>query len=146
MKRSLQVGTVLTGAAACAAAFAPTAAAATAPGIATRAAVTAGKPLPSNAVTEKDCTASDSHWVHAYWPGYADHGPTCFGYAGVKEVDHSFVEFCPGNNYGVFTALTSSGTYFSHFFAPHSGVSLDFTFYMISIEISRWVGSDACPL
>jgi hypothetical protein len=149
MKKPLRMATVFTGAAACAAAFAPTAAAAaTAPGTATGTATTtatAGKPLPSN-IDEIDCTASDSHWVHLYWPGYADHGPTCLGYAGVKEVDHSFVGFCPGNNYGVFTALTSSGTYFSHFFTPHTGKSLDFTFYVISLEISHWAGSDTCSL
>jgi hypothetical protein len=139
MKKSFRVGTVLTGAAACAAAFGPTAAAATT--------ATAAKPVPSN-VTEEDCTAADSHWVHMYWLPSADHGPTCLGYKGTKEVSHSFDGFCAGNNHGWLSYISSDGELITHqafssktFILPAEGADI----YIFGVHISGYAGSEPCP-
>jgi hypothetical protein len=137
MRRSFRVGTVLTGAAACAAAFGPTAAAAT-----------AGKPLPGN-ITEEDCTAADAHWLHLYWPAYSDHGPTCIGgTTGTIQVDHSMVGWCPGEASGDISYISADGGYsFPGFDAQ--GVEITrpggSAFYVISVYISRFSGNYTCP-
>jgi hypothetical protein len=83
-----------------------------------------------------------------YWPGYADHGPTCLGYTGTKEVDHSAVGWCPGNNYGWLTYLSINGSLESVGFdaqgvdntQPNGSV-----FYVISVHISGYSTNDTCP-
>jgi hypothetical protein len=151
LKKKLSVASVFTGAAACAAAFTPTAAAAaTAPGTATRAdtltAAAADNPLPGN-ITEINCTAADAHWFHLYWPAYSDHGPTCLGYEGTKDVDHSYVEYCAGNNYGWLTYLSVNGAYYTSSFYPGQETHQinSSTFYVLSVHISGYTTSGSCP-
>jgi hypothetical protein len=140
MKKTLRMATVFTGAAACAAAFGPTAGAATT-------AATAGKPLPGN-ITEQDCTAADAHWFHLYWPGYADHGPTCLASKGTKEVDHSFVGWCPGETYGWLRYLSINGSLYSvgfDAFGTEITQPKGSTFYVISVHVSGHSGNYTCP-
>jgi hypothetical protein len=142
MKKSFRVGTVLTGAAACAAAFAPTAAAATTT-------ATAGKPLPGN-TTEVDCTAADAHWFHLYWSPALDHGPTCVHIPGTKTVDHWFDAFCAGADYGWFTYISLYGLSHKQGFSPHGGEivigSYSSSFYVKSLHISEsGAGNFTCP-
>jgi hypothetical protein len=137
MKTKLRMATVFTGAAACAAAFTPTAAAATT--------ATAPKLLPGN-IEEVDCTAADSHWVHLYWLPSSDHGPTCLGYKGTKLVDHWFASFCSGNNYGWISYLSYyGGHYVSRFDTPLAAPSISSPFYVIELHISGYGGNSTCP-
>jgi hypothetical protein len=151
MKTKLRMATVFTGAAACATAFGPAAGAATTAGAGTTAAAattaaTAGKPLPSN-IDEVDCTAADAHWFHLYWSAAADHGPTCLGYKGLKAVDHWFSSWCPGNNYGYFTYLSSQGggPYTYIFSAGELLHSYPYSAYILDVYIGGWSGPWTCP-
>jgi hypothetical protein len=152
MKSKLRMATVFTGAAACAAAFGPTAAAATT-------AATAGKPLPANtevtagkllpSIDEVDCNASEVHWFHLYWLPSADHGPTCLGYKGTKTVDHSFEGWCPGTNWGWFTAVSYYGTEYTSYFSPFFGYipgPYSLPFYVLDVHISSWSGNAVCSI
>jgi hypothetical protein len=105
MKRSFKVATVFTGAAACAAAFAPTAGAATvAPGATAR--------ITPEAITANDCTAGEWDWAHMEYTA-AERHPTdaCYGGSGIFDIagNKRFTEFCPGGNFG--WLVTSFGSF-----------------------------------
>jgi hypothetical protein len=147
MKRSFRVGTVLTGAASCAAAFTP--AVALTPAAAAQDTVVR-EPRPA-AITELDCPENQGnyrHYVHLYWAAHSDHGPTCIGGKGTRAVDHSFVGFCAGNNSGWMTYLTPDGGHVKLDYYSESGIrelSHGSAFYVISVNISRWHSTTGCP-
>jgi hypothetical protein len=92
MRKSFRVATVFTGAAACAAAFAPAA------GAAPVAAGIIPKPITAN-----DCTAGELDWAHMYYTAAENHTiPACFAGIGTYWIAGSkrFTYFCPGNNSG----------------------------------------------
>ncbi len=141
-RKTVRVGTVFTGAVACATAFGPTAAAAAAPAVAT------GNRVALTAITEKDCPnpqGNDEHWFHLYWQAASKHGPTCIGYKGTVVVDHIFQAWCPGDNFGWIKWISVGGTSYK---SPFSGegflVSYINPFFAKSVHISRWSGSGAC--
>ena len=95
MRRAFKVATAFTGAAACAAMFAPGAEAA--------AATTAKTQIVPN-TTHKNCTIGPTTTSMVFWwfPS-SKHGPTCAGSAGhpgSTTLNHSFSKICTGDNYG----------------------------------------------
>jgi hypothetical protein len=97
MKKSFRVATVFTGAAACAAAFAPTAAAAMpeTPG------ATAHN-LARAAISGKECGSATVGWFEMYYEPSKDHGPVCLGGEGIARLDTGPVldGFCTGATRG----------------------------------------------
>jgi hypothetical protein len=140
-RKAVRVGTALTGAAACAAAFAPGAAAAT-----QGTAVRDVRP----AISEKDCPDPQGnyfHWVHFYWQAASRHGPTCIGDKGTKVVDHIFQAFCGGNNYGWFTYISTGGTsYKSNIVSSPNDFIVSYSppIFVKSVHISRWGNDGGC--
>lgn len=138
MRKPFRMATVFTGAAACAAAFAPAAHAGTAGTIpATRAAAVAATATPAvragartvriikaaredagtektdvvPETTNKECGTGTNTWVHAYYPASADHPtPICFGGSLSEEINPPihFQSWCGGNNWGWFDGYSSS--------------------------------------
>jgi hypothetical protein len=104
MKRSFQVATVFTGAAACAVALTPTAEAApAAPGATTT--------ITPKTITANNCTAGEWNWLHMYYTAAENHPtPACFGGTGVFKIagNKRFTKFCPGDNSG---AILTSRSY-----------------------------------
>jgi len=108
MRKSFRVATVFTGAAACAAAFAPAAGAATpAPGTTTR--------ITPTGITPNDCTPGEWNWLHMYYTTAEKHPtPACYGGTGVYPIpgNKRFTKFCPGDNSGaLFSAHNDPSAY-----------------------------------
>jgi hypothetical protein len=133
MRTAFKVATVFTGAAACAAAFAPAAGAAT----------TAKTQLMEPGAFHKNCTGGSTRSVHFYYPMAADHGPTCVGEAGSTSLGGThYSSVCTGNNNGFFL---------------HSGLQYDFHrsqwIYFVSppvqpvtkVYITGFSGVSKCP-
>jgi len=139
MRKAFQVATVFTGAAACAAAFTPTAMAATA---------TPTKTQQINApdIVKKNCGGgSVTRSMVFVWANQAAHGPTCVGGSPggpgtVSLSGNSFGGFCTGNNYGW---LIENGTRrdFHQFSSAHS-----VHWKVGQVHISGWSGRSACTL
>jgi hypothetical protein len=161
MRKSFQMATVFTGAAACAAAFAPTAGAATtrtAPAVRAGAASTrTAAAVPARTVSV-DCNASTKTWVHVYFPAGADHGPVCFGDRGAEGVNSvTLVGECGGNNsgwiYGYSTARGGSWSiHFGHGTTERnfskwsrSGIHLGGDLIVTEVSITGFSGGDTCP-
>lgn len=96
MRKAFKVATVFTGAAACAAAFAPAAGAAT----------TARNQQMEPATSHRNCVVGPkTSSTVLRWPTAAHHGPTCvsfFGNPGTPTLlgNNFFTFFCAGNNGG----------------------------------------------
>lgn len=96
MRKSFRVATVFTGAAACAAVFAPAAGAApVAPG--------ATGEITPKAVTGNNCTAGEWNWTHMWYTTSEKHSiAACFAGTGTYPIpgNKKFSYFCAGNNSG----------------------------------------------
>jgi hypothetical protein len=157
MRKSFQMATVFTGAAACAAAFAPTAGAATASTtpVARAGAVTAStSPAIRASIVSKECGAGTNTWVHVYFPAGADHGPVCFGDRGDTGVSNIILAgLCGGNNSGWINGYSTDhlGAKYIHFvrgtgernFSQWPNVHGNL--YVTFVSISRFSGGDTCP-
>jgi hypothetical protein len=155
MRKSFQMATVFTGAAACAAVFAPTAGAVTArtaPAVRAGAA-TARTTAAVPATASENCNAGTKTWVHVYFPAGAHHGPVCFGGRGVAGVaDVTRLGVCGGNNSGYISGLsTDHGGHWPIHFGPGTternfskwGVGGDLR--VSFVYISGFKGGDTCP-
>jgi hypothetical protein len=160
--RTMRVATTFTGAAACAAAFAPTAMAATHAtatipyrkvpiaerdglrGAIGRAGAIVEQPLVGS-IRSGNCatTPNAEHWLHVEWYSVYGAGPylTCFGYKGVFGTSIIMTAQCGGTNHGAFYPgpLTYvAGDYYRDF--PDGR-------YVSAISIAGWTGNTtACPL
>jgi hypothetical protein len=161
MRKSFQMATVFTGAAACAAAFAPTASAVTArtaPAVRAGAAVARAAAAVPARTGSKDCNAGTKTWVHVYFPAGADHGPVCFGGRGAEGVNSvTLVGVCGGNNSGyIFGYSTDHGAFwgipyghgtgernFSKWSAH--GIHVGGDLRVTEVSISGFRGGDTCP-
>jgi hypothetical protein len=152
VKKAMRVATVFTGAAACAAFFAPAANAQTAAALAPRATTVPDFSRPA---------CSNSHLFHLV----TQTSQRCYGGQGWEYPDTSMaVEYCGGNNYGVFSGYSDSGygayygdqgfepgsTYYNFTTAPKydkHGTGWDFE--MSAVYLSGWYGTGplnkACP-
>jgi hypothetical protein len=137
MKKALRVGTVFTGVAGCAAAFAPAAAAATAaPGTA------AARVIEAANIESGPCNPGTTHWLHLY-EGDTDR---CVGFPGtlVYQTPPAVSAFCAGNNYGYIEGDSPSPRLF--FFQQGSTVDkLPSSFKIASVHISGYGGDETCP-
>jgi hypothetical protein len=142
----MRVATTFTGAAACAAAFAPAATAATH--------TTAGLAYHKLPIAERHALRGVAntgsirsascgtvpHWLHVQWFSTGGAGPflTCLGFRGVFSTSIEMAAQCGGTNHGKFFpgSLTyGPGNTYRHF-NPHRFVS--------AISIAGWNGTDAC--
>ena len=149
--KTMRVATTFTGAAACAAAFAPAATAATHTAaeypyhkfptnetLALRGEVT---PATTGSIRSASCTGR-SEWLHVYWYSTEGAGPflTCVGYKGkLTGLTMDMVAQCGGTNHGKFFpgSLTYvAGTTYRYFTSPLRSVS--------AISIAGWTGTDKC--
>jgi len=129
MRKAFKVATVFTGAAACAAAFAPAAEAAT----------TARTQLIEPATSHRNCAGGTTTSTVLFRPTSADHGPTCVG--GANNYDSPtylggtyFTYFCAGNNYG---SIFYTPTKPTRYYGPGSGIgTLDHG--VSSVNIYAW--------
>jgi hypothetical protein len=128
--KTMRVATTFTGAAVCAAAFAPTATAATHRPAGVQGNIQAGP-----------CSAHPT-WLHVEW---STQSLECYGFSGTITFSSpiGMISQCGGNNYGWFNSKRNlpfhQGTTYRTF-----GGGLP---YLVSkIHISHWKGSDTCPL
>jgi hypothetical protein len=148
--KTMRVATTFTGAAACAAAFAPAATAATThatakipyrpiptarPGFAT-----AATPANTGSIRSASC-GPHPHWLHVVWHSPHGSGPflTCFGFRGkFSGINIEMSAQCGGTNHGKFfpggLTYVAGTTY--RFFSPTRHVS--------AISIAGWGGNDSC--
>jgi hypothetical protein len=145
MKKPFRVATLFTGAAAAAAAFAPTAAAMPA----TQAATT-HKLAPD--ASAKDCGSATKGWTYLYYEASEHHGPICLGGTGKVPLDShiKIAGYCAGANKGLFHAkvYTSQGLKsYSQIFDPRSIQSFSHPVYMKSVYLSSHSGPPyfSCP-
>jgi hypothetical protein len=143
--KTLRVATAFTGVAACAAAFGPTAMAATGQG------ATYKPDVAATTIEQKEgCPGGTSDWLHlGDGPGNTD---MCYGYTGTyTNADWAETSYCGGNNYGWIdvqypgstgnTKITfHQGTTYAQI--PYAGINDPAI--VRSVHISGWSGSDAC--
>jgi hypothetical protein len=154
-KKTMRVATVFTGAAACAAAFAPSAMATTKPAAVERLdhkLMLAGKntlrgalgaPRNSGSIRSTNKCSTVPHWLHILWVnGSGLVIETCVGFHGTISGPHAIKVFaqCGGTNIGYLASGTRHITYGPgntyRTFTPSLNVT--------KIHISRWTGNDAC--
>lgn len=148
----MRVATTFTGAAACAAAFAPAATAATHPAahhptyapfpVAKNLALQGMARATTGSIRSASCTTARKNWVHVWWTptnGFSSH-ETCVGFKGkLTGLSISMFAQCGGNNHGKFFpgGLTyGPGTTYRNF-TPSRFVS--------AISDAGWAGTNACP-
>ena len=149
IKKTMRVATTFTGAAACAAAFAPTAAtAATAQhGHQIRLDGTRHGVQPDAGITFKSqCPGGTSNWLHIAWAG--NHGDACLG--GVGSVSFSthapgIKGWCGGNNIGIILSRNGQHSYsFGHGTTYLYNIKPD-PFPIGAVLMDGWKGNDKCP-
>lgn len=156
MRKSFQMATVFTGAAACAAVFAPTAGAVTArtaPAVRAGAA-TARTTAAVPATVSENCNAGTKTWVHVYFPAGADHGPVCFGDRGIVGVASvTLLGVCGGNNSGVIFGYSTDHQGFKSLPYGHGTTERNFSKWpgvhgdlrVTYVSIWSFKGGDTCP-
>jgi hypothetical protein len=134
--KKMRVATTFTGAAACAIAFAPHAAAAT---------TATHRPLlrANTTIRERSCTASRDTWLHIY------NGSVyrCFGYTGTLAYLFTVVDFCGGENSGYLAGSLLDGDFSPRYFSRGTNyvtASPDKDFTLSAVDIVAYTGSDAC--
>ena len=147
--KPMRVATAFTGVAACAAAFAPTAMAATG-----QTGATHGGEATNGAATtieqKEGCSPGTSTWFHV--GDGAGRTDICYGYTGTyNNPDWAFTSYCGGNNYGwiEYQYPDSSGTTKVAFhqgttYAQIPGTNIFDPAFITAVHISGWSGSDTC--
>jgi hypothetical protein len=117
MKKPFRVATVFTGAAACAAAFTPAAAAMPTAAGATTHDLAPGITATGNITATDDCGSATKGWLYLYYTASEHHGPICLGGIGTAPLDPgtAMAGFCPGNTSG-----SLAGYYLSQHGSPVS--------------------------
>jgi hypothetical protein len=137
--RTMQVTTVFTGVAAAAAAFTPTAHAATAIEV------------------RPGCPAGTSHWLHLNGfrviSSVSTQVYTCLGGSGTANPSFDATSFCGGNNYGYIEGhYRQTGEYYYTKFhqgtrfanIPDAYFGSNNSLFITKVHISGWSGSEKC--
>jgi hypothetical protein len=156
MKKPFRVATVFTGAAACAAAFAPAAAAMpVAAGAATHD-LAPGITATGNITATDDCGSRTVGWLYLYYTASEHHGPICLGGTGRAVLDPGtrIAGICVGNTRGSFNGyyLSQHGSPISlnqSIFPYTSPYSFSFPTYITSVILTGYSfgngGKYPCP-
>jgi hypothetical protein len=152
VKKAMRVATTFTGAAAFAAGFAPAANAATHPVMQGRyhklpIAEKQGLGVtPQTTIHSGPCSVHPT-WLHFEWAledNLNTRYLTCMGFAGTDRFTQAVSMFsqCGGNNYGYF----DSGSPYLSFRPGTTYRTFPHRYNLWLVHISRWTGSDTCPL
>jgi hypothetical protein len=138
VRKTMVVATAFTGAAACAAAFMPSAALATTQ--------QAARP---DLKVNSGCADGTSDWLHMYEISPLSLS-VCYGWSRTETWGHmgdtgfSQIAYCGGNNFGWFSGFNSQGNGATVHF--HNGTTYGKAgiFHVYTVHISRYSGNDGC--